>query len=86
MEVHVDCQNTTGSYTGSGSASMIYLNSDARIGSTISNSDSPSGAFLDGKIDQFVIWDRELNPIEISFLGDTNNPLAFEELRHLKSL
>jgi len=79
MSIYVDCTELTGSYVGSGSTTVGYSSTDSRIGSII---DGPSFSehFLDGSIDQLVIWDRELTTSEMLYLCDIGNPLAIEEL------
>lgn len=82
MDIYIDCNQTTGYYTGTGDTTIIYSSNESRIGGYIGNQDHPSGIFSDLKLDQFVIWDRELTPNEIAFLCDTNNPLEINELKN----
>jgi hypothetical protein len=80
MEIYIDCTLQNGSYSGTGSMNMTYSNSESRIGGYIGNSTSTNGLYFDGKMDQFVIWDRELTIDEISRVCDLNSELSASEL------
>jgi hypothetical protein len=81
MDIYIDCVEATGVYGGTGPTSVAYSsNGDSRIGGSIGSAVSPADNNLDGSIDQFVFWNREITLAEITFMCDTNNPLALDEL------
>lgn len=80
MEVYIDCALQNGSYSGTGSMNMTYSNSESRIGGYIGNSTSTNGLYFDGKMDQFVIWNRVLTNYEITRVCDLNSELSANEL------
>lgn len=82
MDIYIDCNQTTGYYTGSGNTSMIYSTNESRIGGYIGNQDHTSGIYSDLKLDQLIIWNREITPNEIAYLCDTNNPLSINTLEN----
>ncbi len=79
MQVYIDCQLQSGTYSGTGSTNIIYSNADSGIGYYIGNSTNTNGAFLQGSMDQFGIWDRILTPAEILSLCDKSNTLSIDE-------
>lgn len=77
MDIYIDCRQTTGSYGGTGSTSIAYsANGDSRIGGSIGGTAHPGDFYMDGAIDQFAFWNRELTVEEINFLCDTYNTLS----------
>jgi hypothetical protein len=68
-----------GTYSGTGSTNILYSNADSGIGYYIGNSTNTNGAFLQGSIDQFGIWNRILAPAEILSLCDKSNTLSIDE-------
>lgn len=83
MDIYIDCIKTTGSYGGTGLTNVAYsATGEARIGGCIGNSSSPGDFYVDGKMDQFAFWNRELTPSEITYLCDLNNTLAVDEEMH----
>ena len=76
MDIYIDCEETTGTYSGTGSTTMAYFPSGSTIGSSPGNNGNPNGGFYDGSIDQLVIWNRELTTSEITFMCDIKNTLA----------
>ena len=81
IEIHVDCQNLTGSYNGAGPTSIAYSSSVGTIGKDAGSSGVPPGSFFNGSIDQLIIWNREITPGEITTLCNVNNTLAIDELK-----
>jgi hypothetical protein len=79
MQIYVDCQLQNGTYSGTGSTNMLYSNADSGIGYYIGNSTNTNGAFFQGSMDQFAIWDRILTPAEILSLCDKSNTLSIKE-------
>jgi hypothetical protein len=81
MDIYIDCNKTTGTYGGTGSTSLEYSsNGDSRIGGAIGGNGHPDDFYIDGAIDQFAFWSRELSLSEINFLCDTYNTLNTIEL------
>lgn len=81
MDLYIDCNKANGTYGGSGLTNVVYSSSGEQwIGGTIGNVVQPSGSNVDGAMDQFAFWNRELNAQEIQFLCDANNTLSFEHL------
>lgn len=80
MDIYIDCKRSTGVYSGTGSTKMAYSNTYSSIGYNVGNNLNTNGTFLDGYLDDFVIWNRELNTNEISFLCDINSTLSIQEL------
>ena len=60
-------------------SAILSSSTESRIGNSI---DGPvyQNHFLNGSIDQLVIWDREIDPSEIIFMCDINNTLKVDEL------
>ncbi|MFN5678838.1 MAG: LamG-like jellyroll fold domain-containing protein [Flavobacteriia bacterium] len=79
MQIYIDCQLQNGTYSGTGSTNMLYSNADSGIGYYIGNSTNTNGAFLQGSMDQFAIWNRVLSPAEILSLCDKSNTLTIDE-------
>ncbi len=86
MEIYIDCVLQNGSYSGTGSLTMTYSNSESRIGGYIGNSTSTNGLFFNGKMDQFVIWDRELTYDEITRVCPLNSDLSTSELTNVNEV
>lgn len=85
MEIYLDCVKATGTYGGTGSTSVAYSsNGDSRLGGSIGNNIHPTNFMMDGSMDQFAFWNRELTPSEITYLCDTNNALSIPELSNQK--
>lgn len=61
MKIYVDCDNTTGTYSGTGSQTMLYSNFPSRIGSYAGYPNENT----DGRIDEVMIWNRALSASEI---------------------
>lgn len=80
MKIYFDCEQQAGSYSGTGSLNMSYSNANSCIGGYIGNSTNTSGAFLMGKMDQLVFWDRALTSNEVLELCQKNNDLGTAEL------
>ncbi len=80
MDIYIDCVQTTGQYSGTGSTSMTYSGSYSSVGAYIGNNSYPGGVFFDGDVDQFVIWNRELTANEILFMCDSLNTLDTPEI------
>lgn len=68
MKIYIDCVESTGSYSGSGSTTMAYSDSESVIGDDLGNPAWPNGTFLDGSIDDFMVWDRALSDFEIQYM------------------
>ncbi|MEY4572233.1 MAG: hypothetical protein RLZ10_1459 [Bacteroidota bacterium] len=76
MEIYIDCRKTTGSYGGTGSTSIGYSSTgEPRIGGSIGGPSHPNDFYLDGSMDQFAFWNRELTVAEIDLLCNTYNTL-----------
>ncbi len=81
MDIYIDCRKTTGSYGGTGSTAIGYSSSgESRIGGSIGGPSHPNDFYLDGSMDQFAFWNRELTVAEIDYLCDTYNTLNTLEL------
>lgn len=68
IDVYFDCIKQPGFYTGSGSTTMSFSNSESRIGGQIGNSSNSNGVFLNGSLDNFKLWKREITLEEIDLL------------------
>lgn len=66
MSIYIDCQNSPGEYSGTGSTNIRYSKTDSRIGNGALQYVIPNGLFLDGSIDQLTIWNRDFSETEIS--------------------
>lgn len=86
MSIYIDCINQNGSYSGDGSTSIFYSSTESRIGSNIGNNSNLNGSFLNGGIDQLVIWNRELTSNEITYLCSKSNDLNVDEINTETSL
>lgn len=80
MKIYFDCEQQAGSYSGTGSLNMSYSNENSCIGGYVGNSTNTSGAFLMGKMDQLVFWDRALTSNEVLEICQKNNDLGTAEL------
>ncbi|MEY4803855.1 MAG: hypothetical protein RL331_368 [Bacteroidota bacterium] len=79
MKIYIDCEQQAGTYSGTGSNTMVYSNAESGIGYYIGNSTNANGAFLMGKMDQLVLWNRALNLAEVRELCENDNPLEVQE-------
>ena len=79
MKIYIDCEQQAGTYSGTGSNTMVYSNAESGIGYYIGNSTDANGAFLMGKMDQLVLWNRALNLAEVRELCENDNPLEVQE-------
>lgn len=79
MKIYIDCEQQAGTYSGTGSNTMVYSNAASGIGYYIGNSTNTNGAFLMGKMDQLVLWNRALNLAEVRELCENDNPLEVQE-------
>jgi hypothetical protein len=79
MKIYIDCEQKPGTYSGTGSNNMVYAIAPSGIGYYIGNSTNSNGAFLAGKMDQLVLWNRELNLAEVRELCENDNPLEVQE-------
>lgn len=68
MKLYVDCSEVPGSYSGSGPQSIAYSSTESRIGSFIGFSSSPTPIYMDGTLDDLMIWGRELTQTDIDQL------------------
>ena len=68
MTVYVDCVEQSGTYDGTGPTTIFYSQGESNIGWSPGNSSEPDGFFLDGLLDDFQIWSRELTLMEVEFL------------------
>ena len=80
MKIYFDCEQQAGSYSGTGSLNMSYSNENSCIGGYVGNSTNTSGAFLMGKMDQLVFWERALTSNEVLEICQKNNDLGTAEL------
>lgn len=81
MDIYIDCVQSNGNYGGSGPITMAYSsNGNSRIGCSIGSNISPNDQIMDGTIDQFIVWNRDLSSNEITFLCDKNNTLSTPEI------
>lgn len=80
MSIYVDCNPENGVYSGTGSTSIAYSNSDSRFGSSLGQPSQPAGWSCKGSLDQLAIWDRALNANEITSLCRSKSTLGVEEL------
>lgn len=81
MSIYVNCNPQNGVYSGTGSTSIAYSNSDSRFGSSLGQPSQPSGWSCEGSLDQLVIWERALNANEITSLCRLTTTLGVEELQ-----
>ena len=65
MKIDIDCEESSGSYSGTGSTSIVYSDSSSVIGKDIGHVSLPEGTRLDGSLDDFMIWDRALSYSEV---------------------
>lgn len=75
MDIYIDCANAGGTYTGTGTGNVLYSTGDSYF---FHESISSATEFYEGKINDFAIWNRELNLNEINSL--CNNALDISEL------
>lgn len=68
IDVYFDCIEQPGFYTGSGSTTMVYSNTESRIGGQIGNTGNASGVFYKGDLDELKIWKREITLQEIGII------------------
>ena len=80
MKIYIDCEPQAGSYSGTGALNMAYSNEKSCIGGYIGNSTNTNGAYLIGKMDQLVFWERELTANEVNALCQKGNDLGMQEL------
>lgn len=81
MDIYIDCVKSNGTYGGSGPNTVAYSsNGNSRIGCSIGSNISPNDQIMDGTMDQFVVWNRDLNSNEITLLCDKNNTLNASEI------
>jgi hypothetical protein len=69
MDLYVNCRKEEGSYSGSG-GSLAYSNQPGSLGRKDSHFNGPV-YYLNGVIDEFRFWNRELNSDEITSLCRT---------------
>lgn len=79
MKIYIDCEQQPGTYSGTGSNTMVYSTAPSGIGYYIGNSTNANGAFLMGKMDQLVLWNRALSVAEVRELCENDNPLEVPE-------
>lgn len=82
IRTFIDCVEASGTYSGTGSTTMTYSNALGRIGEGRASPSFPSGYFLNGSIDEVVLWDRALTDEEITDICDgrlTSNELKIQE-------
>lgn len=85
MDIYIDCVKANGTYGGTGSTSVAYSSSgDSRIGGSIGTNVHPGDFYLDGSMDQFAFWNRELTSQEVDTLCQqevtlSNNEIAVKE-------
>jgi hypothetical protein len=79
MKICIDCEQQPGTYSGTGSNTMVYSTAPSGIGYYIGNSTNSNGAFLMGKMDQLVLWNRALSVAEVRELCENDNPLEVPE-------
>lgn len=68
MKIYIDCVQSSGSYSGTGSTTMVYSDSSSSIGGDIGNTAWPSGTYLDGSLDDLLIFNRTLSDFEVKYL------------------
>lgn len=68
MDIYVNCEEVSGTYSGSGSTAITYLNNETKIGSAPGNNANPTPGTCDCSIDQLAIWERELSNSEIGII------------------
>lgn len=66
MEIFIDCQAVTGSYSGTGPTTMSYSLNEGYIGQDAGNSFYPNPSFLKGSIDEVALWNRVLSSSELT--------------------
>lgn len=65
MDIFMDCQEVSGSYSGSGDPAIAYGTYAPRLMSSIAVGTAPR-VFLRGSMDDVMLWDRELTASEIT--------------------
>lgn len=68
MKIFIDCQESGGSYSGTGSTSIVYTNSNGGIGEGGPTNNFPNGFFFEGAMDDLKLWNRSLTVDEIEFV------------------
>ncbi|MDD2983714.1 MAG: LamG domain-containing protein [Crocinitomicaceae bacterium] len=81
MSIYMDCRNSPGSYSGTGSTSIEYSTTNSRIGNGALQTIVPQGWFVDGSIDQLAIWNRDLSSEEVLSLCQLNSTLSVIEIQ-----
>ncbi len=76
MDLYVNCQNDGGHYAGSG-GSLGYSNKPGSLGRKDSHFSAPA-YYLNGTIDEFRFWNRELSQNEILVMCRTLNDVSIE--------
>lgn len=70
MEVYIDCERTTGVYSGTGDTEMVYSTYSGRIGQGAGNSAAPDAYNFNGSMDEIGLWNRALGTSEINSICD----------------
>ncbi|MCB9170938.1 MAG: LamG domain-containing protein [Flavobacteriales bacterium] len=73
LKLYIDCQLAASTYTGSGTA-LSYSGVAGSLGRKDTQGGSPD--YLDGKLDELIIWDREVTPEEVAQLCSYSTALA----------
>jgi hypothetical protein len=77
MDVYIDCNKCTGTYSGSGAKSMQYSSHSGRLGEGAPNTVTPNPYYMRGAIDEVSLWKRALSENEITSI--CNSEVVFEE-------
>ncbi|MBI2258629.1 MAG: T9SS type A sorting domain-containing protein [Flavobacteriia bacterium] len=80
MDIYIDCENAGGNYSGEGELQMVYSSSASpRLCNAVAQS-ALDPTFMNGSIDELMIWNREVTLEELKSFCRTSSLKAEEEL------
>lgn len=82
MEIYVDCQPMSGTYSGSGPLNPVFSNTNGRIGRTMDLLASPEGRPMHGAIGELVMWNRAITAVEVGQLCSNAGLLGLDDLQN----
>jgi len=65
IHIYIDCIESEGIYSGSGSQEIVYSEANGAIGEGGQTTNFPQGHFFEGTLDEIKLWNRELTSEEL---------------------
>ncbi|MCB0790368.1 MAG: LamG domain-containing protein [Flavobacteriales bacterium] len=81
MKLYIDCELAASTYTGSGSA-LVYSGASGNLARKDTQGNGAAD-YLDGKLDELIIWDREVTLEEVTQLCDYSTTVDDVGTAHL---